>query len=172
MEEQGRTWRKELLSSTVEQQVKPEPVEGLQQDWESQWQEFLKTMQASDSQWKNPPTPQLQSAEDSENIQVSVTEAAHACPWPRIPELLERVGVDSCKSEEDLSDSRKIDFSLELKQENDDKTNFPLDLKRHVPRILRRKKSMDISRDQNITKKIFQKRQRSKPLSVRKLMET
>ncbi|XP_053147557.1 zinc finger and SCAN domain-containing protein 31-like isoform X2 [Hemicordylus capensis] len=85
MEDQGlnqeRDRKQEFPTGTTLQQVKQEPEEGLQQGWEAQWQDFLRTMQATQSPWKNPLVPQFQSMEDS--IQAPCKTVVNASRWLR-----------------------------------------------------------------------------------------
>ncbi|XP_015281205.1 PREDICTED: zinc finger protein 397-like [Gekko japonicus] len=74
----------ELPTAAAPHQIKCEPEEGLQERWEAQWQEFLKTLQAPDSGWRNPrvadkPTPW----EDAKAFLASFEQVALACRWPR-----------------------------------------------------------------------------------------
>ncbi|XP_053147422.1 zinc finger protein 436-like [Hemicordylus capensis] len=74
---------REFLTEEGPPQIKQEPHEGLPQCWEAQWQEFLRTMQAPHSGWKNPPLPQTWSEEDSRDIQASFKGVADASQWSR-----------------------------------------------------------------------------------------
>ncbi|XP_062977842.1 zinc finger protein 232-like [Elgaria multicarinata webbii] len=74
----------EILIEAPPPHVKREPVEGLQELWEAQWQEFLRTLQAPDLGWGNPqtsgePTPW----EDAKAFLASFEQVASACRWPR-----------------------------------------------------------------------------------------
>ncbi|XP_054834913.1 zinc finger and SCAN domain-containing protein 20-like [Eublepharis macularius] len=73
----------ESQMAAAPKQIKCEPEEGLQERWEAQWQEFLKTLQAPDSGWGNPqmakkPTPW----EDAKAFLASFEQVAWACQWP------------------------------------------------------------------------------------------
>ncbi|XP_053147478.1 zinc finger protein 397-like isoform X2 [Hemicordylus capensis] len=64
--------------------IKKEPEEELQELWEAQWQEFLRTLQAPYSGLANPqmskePTPW----EDAKTFLASFEQVASACWWPR-----------------------------------------------------------------------------------------
>nr|XP_056723329.1 zinc finger protein 721-like [Euleptes europaea] len=64
--------------------IKSEPQELLQQRWEAQWQEFLRTLQTPDFGWGNPrmatePTPW----DDAKAFLASFEQVASACQWPR-----------------------------------------------------------------------------------------
>ncbi|XP_044275297.1 zinc finger and SCAN domain-containing protein 2-like isoform X1 [Varanus komodoensis] len=74
---------REFLPEATLAQVKQEPPEGLQQCWEAQWQELLKTMQDPHSGWKNPPLPQAWLKEETLEIQASGKEATDASQRPR-----------------------------------------------------------------------------------------
>ncbi|XP_054832052.1 zinc finger and SCAN domain-containing protein 31-like [Eublepharis macularius] len=63
-----------FLSKGPSPQVKREPEEGLQQHWEDQWQEFLKSVQVPDSG----PLPQPASGSDSKDFQASFKGTADA----------------------------------------------------------------------------------------------
>nr|XP_056723369.1 zinc finger and SCAN domain-containing protein 20-like [Euleptes europaea] len=75
----------ELQTVAIPHQIKCEAEEGtLQERWEAQLQEFLKTLQAPDSGWANPrsadkPTPW----EDTKAFLASFETVAWACQWPR-----------------------------------------------------------------------------------------
>ncbi|XP_053147553.1 zinc finger and SCAN domain-containing protein 31-like [Hemicordylus capensis] len=68
-----------FLSKAPPQQIKREPEEGLQQYWESQWQEFLKSVQAPDS--GSLPLPV--SGEELKDYQASFRGVADAAQWSR-----------------------------------------------------------------------------------------
>ncbi|XP_042306580.1 zinc finger and SCAN domain-containing protein 21-like isoform X2 [Sceloporus undulatus] len=59
--------------------IKREPVEGLQELWETQWQEFLRTLQAPDPQVSVEPTPW----DDAKVFLASFEQVASACRWPQ-----------------------------------------------------------------------------------------
>ncbi|KAH0630585.1 hypothetical protein JD844_013783, partial [Phrynosoma platyrhinos] len=65
-------------------QVKQEPVEGQLQQWETQWQTFLKTVEAPQSGWT---VPQLLEEpppwDDAQAFLTSFEQVAEACRWPK-----------------------------------------------------------------------------------------
>uniref|UniRef100_A0A670HLS4 Zinc finger and SCAN domain-containing protein 31-like n=1 Tax=Podarcis muralis TaxID=64176 RepID=A0A670HLS4_PODMU len=64
-------------------QVKHEPEEELQECWEAQWQEFLKTLQAPHSGWGNHQVSEGPSPwEDAKAFLASFEQVASACRWP------------------------------------------------------------------------------------------
>uniref|UniRef100_A0ACB8EFH0 Uncharacterized protein n=1 Tax=Sphaerodactylus townsendi TaxID=933632 RepID=A0ACB8EFH0_9SAUR len=64
--------------------VKQEPREGLLQQWEVQWQEFLKTVEFPLSRWAIPQLPEKPSPwEDTKAFLASFEQVAEACQWPR-----------------------------------------------------------------------------------------
>ncbi|XP_053235123.1 zinc finger protein 397-like isoform X1 [Podarcis raffonei] len=64
-------------------QVKREPEEELQERWEAQWQEFLKTLQAPHSGWGNHQVSEGPSPwEDAKAFMASFEQVASACRWP------------------------------------------------------------------------------------------
>ncbi|XP_054833946.1 zinc finger and SCAN domain-containing protein 23-like [Eublepharis macularius] len=65
-------------------QVKQEPCEGLLQQWDAQWQEFLKTVEAPDSGWGVAPFPEEPSPwDDAKAFLAAFEQVAKACRWPR-----------------------------------------------------------------------------------------
>ncbi|XP_048345184.1 zinc finger and SCAN domain-containing protein 30-like [Sphaerodactylus townsendi] len=60
---------REALSGLAPKQIKLEPEEGSQHQWEAQWQEFLKTVESPRSGWRRPQIPQLQSWENTKSFQ-------------------------------------------------------------------------------------------------------
>ncbi|XP_062978663.1 zinc finger and SCAN domain-containing protein 31-like [Elgaria multicarinata webbii] len=74
---------KEFLTGEAPPQIKQEPEEGLQQRWESQWQEFLKTVESPHSGWRHLKLPEPVSEEDTKEFQASFKEIASASLWPR-----------------------------------------------------------------------------------------
>ncbi|KAF7236310.1 hypothetical protein EYD10_16932 [Varanus komodoensis] len=73
---------KEILVGEDSPQIKQEPEEGLQQRWESQWQEFLKTVETPHSGWRHLKLPEPASEEDTKEFQASFKEIAGASHWP------------------------------------------------------------------------------------------
>lgn len=72
---------REFLSGDAPQQVKQEPDEGLQQQWEAQRQEFPKAVQYPSSGWRNPPLHKPLRW-DADSFQTSYEGAANTSQWP------------------------------------------------------------------------------------------
>uniref|UniRef100_A0ACB8EF45 Uncharacterized protein n=1 Tax=Sphaerodactylus townsendi TaxID=933632 RepID=A0ACB8EF45_9SAUR len=65
-------------------QVKEEPPEGLAENWEARWQEFLRMVESPHSRWEisqhqEKPSPW----EDTKSFLSSFEQVAEACQWPR-----------------------------------------------------------------------------------------
>uniref|UniRef100_A0A670HP06 Uncharacterized protein n=1 Tax=Podarcis muralis TaxID=64176 RepID=A0A670HP06_PODMU len=74
----------ESQATVYPRQVKHEPEEELQECWEAQWQEFLKTLQAPHSGWGNHQVSEgLSPWEDAKAFLASFEQVASACRWPR-----------------------------------------------------------------------------------------
>ncbi|XP_042306585.1 zinc finger and SCAN domain-containing protein 31-like [Sceloporus undulatus] len=74
----------ELQTAASPERVKHEPEEGLQERWEAQWQEFLKTLQAPHTGWGNTPSPEESSPwDDAKAFLASFEQVALTCRWPR-----------------------------------------------------------------------------------------
>ncbi|XP_053144393.1 zinc finger and SCAN domain-containing protein 12-like isoform X3 [Hemicordylus capensis] len=65
------------------QEGKPESCKGMQELWEAQWQEFLKTLQAQHSTWRDPQLLETTPWEDTKAFLASFEQVAKACRWPR-----------------------------------------------------------------------------------------
>ncbi|XP_060093830.1 zinc finger protein 397-like isoform X2 [Heteronotia binoei] len=64
--------------------VKQEPREGLLQQWEVQWREFLKTVEFPQARWANPQLPEKPSPwDDAKAFLASFEQVAEACQWPK-----------------------------------------------------------------------------------------
>ncbi|XP_062978687.1 zinc finger and SCAN domain-containing protein 31-like [Elgaria multicarinata webbii] len=65
-------------------QIKQEPGERELQQWETQWQEFLKTVEAPQSVWAIPPLPEEPTPwDDAKAFLASFEQVAEACRWPK-----------------------------------------------------------------------------------------
>uniref|UniRef100_A0A8D2Q578 SCAN box domain-containing protein n=1 Tax=Varanus komodoensis TaxID=61221 RepID=A0A8D2Q578_VARKO len=65
-------------------QIKQEPEEGELQQWEVQWQEFLKTVEAPQSGWVIPQLPEEPAPwDDTKAFLASFEQVAEACRWPK-----------------------------------------------------------------------------------------
>ncbi|XP_053146215.1 zinc finger protein 397-like [Hemicordylus capensis] len=68
---------------TPGQPVKREPGEGLLQRWETQWQEFLRTVESQQSSWRISQLPEEPTPwEDTKAFLASFEQVAEACQWP------------------------------------------------------------------------------------------
>ncbi|XP_054831563.1 zinc finger protein with KRAB and SCAN domains 1-like isoform X3 [Eublepharis macularius] len=56
---------------------------GMQQHWEAQWQEFLKTLQFPHSAWGSPQLAETTLWDDAKAFLTSFEQVAQACQWPR-----------------------------------------------------------------------------------------
>ncbi|KAF7237331.1 hypothetical protein EYD10_15989, partial [Varanus komodoensis] len=72
----------EFLQMRPGEEVKQEPDEGSLQQWETQWQEFLKTVEAPHSGWVSPGLPE-EPWEDPKAFLASFEQVAEACRWPK-----------------------------------------------------------------------------------------
>ncbi|KAL8213329.1 UNVERIFIED_CONTAM: hypothetical protein K2H54_062407, partial [Gekko kuhli] len=64
--------------------VKQEPTEGSLQQWEAQWQEFLKTVESPQSRWVISELPQEPTPwDDTKAFLASFEQVAEACRWPK-----------------------------------------------------------------------------------------
>ncbi|XP_032998209.1 zinc finger protein 397-like [Lacerta agilis] len=68
-----------FMSKDLPPQIKREPEERLKQHWETQWQQFLQSVQAPDSRSQPHPI----SGEEAKEIQASFQGVAKAAQWPR-----------------------------------------------------------------------------------------
>ncbi|KAG8127501.1 hypothetical protein E2320_014412 [Naja naja] len=74
----------EFLMEAPPHHVKQEPTEGLQDLWENQWQEFLKTLKAPDLEWgTSQMSDRLTPWDDARSFLASFEQVATACRWPR-----------------------------------------------------------------------------------------
>ncbi|KAH0628218.1 hypothetical protein JD844_009090 [Phrynosoma platyrhinos] len=107
--------------------VKREPEEGLQERWEAQWQEFLRTLQAPHSGWESmhmseEPTPW----DDAKGFLASFEQVASACRWPQdkwVPLLLPALSGEaeeafSSLSAQDRGDYRKVKAAILQEEAN------------------------------------------------------
>ncbi|XP_077186643.1 zinc finger protein 500-like isoform X2 [Paroedura picta] len=75
---------KDFLQRRAGEAVKQEPAEGSPQQWEVQWQEFLRTVDSSRSQWTVSHLPEKPSPwEDTRGFLASFEQVAEACRWPQ-----------------------------------------------------------------------------------------
>ncbi|XP_034267952.1 zinc finger and SCAN domain-containing protein 21-like [Pantherophis guttatus] len=74
----------EFLMEAPPHHVKQEPTEGLQDLWENQWQEFLRTLQAPDLEWgTSQMSDRLTPWDDARTFLASFEQVATVCRWPR-----------------------------------------------------------------------------------------
>nr|XP_056709383.1 zinc finger and SCAN domain-containing protein 9-like [Euleptes europaea] len=68
----------------VQEQIKQEPSEGSLQQWEAQWQKFLKSVESPCSGWQILQVPRETTPwDDSKAFLVSFEQVAEACQWPK-----------------------------------------------------------------------------------------
>ncbi|XP_062978575.1 zinc finger protein 135-like [Elgaria multicarinata webbii] len=67
----------------VSQVGKGEPSKEMQQRWEAQWQEFLKTLQSPYLAWGNLQLSETTPWDDAKAFLASFEQVAEACHWPR-----------------------------------------------------------------------------------------
>ncbi|XP_042306381.1 zinc finger protein with KRAB and SCAN domains 7-like isoform X2 [Sceloporus undulatus] len=65
------------------QEGQGEPSKEMQQHWETQWQEFLKTLHPSCKRWATPVMLEMAPWEDTKFFLASFEQVAKACRWPR-----------------------------------------------------------------------------------------
>ncbi|KAL8213326.1 UNVERIFIED_CONTAM: hypothetical protein K2H54_062389 [Gekko kuhli] len=66
------------------QEIKQEPGEGSFQQWETQWQEFLKIVEPPPGGWGTPEVPEdPRTWEDAKTFLASYEQVAEACHWPK-----------------------------------------------------------------------------------------
>ncbi|XP_008104023.2 zinc finger protein 397 [Anolis carolinensis] len=65
------------------QEGKGGPSKGMQQHWEAQWQEFLKTLQPIHARCETPTMPEIAPWEDTKAFLASFEQVAKACRWPK-----------------------------------------------------------------------------------------
>ncbi|XP_053156139.1 zinc finger protein 397-like [Hemicordylus capensis] len=71
------------LKQGMPQLVKQEPGNDPQQCWETQWQEFLKALNSSQSGFGNPQQTEPMPWDDAKSFLASFEKVAEACRWPR-----------------------------------------------------------------------------------------
>ncbi|XP_054832508.1 zinc finger protein with KRAB and SCAN domains 4-like [Eublepharis macularius] len=117
----------QLQTPGTPQQVKCDPGEGLQQRWEAQWQEFLRTLQAPGSEWGNTPLSEEPPLwEDAKVFLASFEQVASACRWPRdkwvtflLPALSgEAKQAFSSLSSQDREDYGKVKMAILQREAN------------------------------------------------------
>nr|XP_056723318.1 uncharacterized protein LOC130493548 [Euleptes europaea] len=104
----------QLPTAAAPEQVKCDTGEGLQQRWEAQWQEFLRTLQASDSECGNAqkceePAPW----DDAKAFLASFEQVVLACRWPRdkwVSFLLPALRGEAEQAFSSLSDRDREDY--------------------------------------------------------------
>ncbi|XP_053147498.1 zinc finger and SCAN domain-containing protein 31-like [Hemicordylus capensis] len=99
----------ELQTVTSLENIKKEPEEGLQELWEAQWQEFLRTLQTLHSGLPEEPTPW----DDTKAFLASFEQVASACRWPRdkwVALLLPALNGEAKQSFSSLSAHDRGDF--------------------------------------------------------------
>ncbi|XP_066471531.1 zinc finger protein 397-like isoform X2 [Tiliqua scincoides] len=70
--------------SVMEPDKGPEELgKGMQQRWEGQWQQFLKTLQAPHLDWRSPQRSEATPWDDAKAFLASFEQVAAACRWPR-----------------------------------------------------------------------------------------
>ncbi|XP_062978627.1 zinc finger and SCAN domain-containing protein 30-like [Elgaria multicarinata webbii] len=75
---------REFLHRTSGKQFTQIPGEGLLQQWESQWQEFLRTLESPCSVWGAPQLPTDHAPwDDAKAFLASFEQVAEACRWPK-----------------------------------------------------------------------------------------
>ncbi|XP_062979649.1 zinc finger and SCAN domain-containing protein 31-like [Elgaria multicarinata webbii] len=65
------------------QDGKGEPLKGIQERWEAQWQEFLRTLQPLHTTQGSPGMSEMAPWEDTKAFLASFEQVAKACRWPR-----------------------------------------------------------------------------------------
>ncbi|XP_062979651.1 zinc finger and SCAN domain-containing protein 16-like [Elgaria multicarinata webbii] len=65
------------------QEGKGEPSRGMQERWEAQWQEFLRTLQPLHATWGNPVMSEIAPWDDTKAFLASFEQVAKAFRWPR-----------------------------------------------------------------------------------------
>ncbi|XP_067321334.1 zinc finger protein 397-like [Anolis sagrei] len=73
----------ERSSWGASQEGKGGPNKEMQQHWEAQWQEFLKTLQPIHTRWETPTVPEIAPWEDAKAFLASFEQVAKACRWPK-----------------------------------------------------------------------------------------
>ncbi|XP_060094637.1 zinc finger protein 397-like [Heteronotia binoei] len=75
----------ELLQRTSSKQFIKAPGEGLLQQWEAQWQEFLRTLESPNLGWGIQPLSEQPAApwDDAKVFLASFEQVAKACQWPK-----------------------------------------------------------------------------------------
>ncbi|XP_066471571.1 zinc finger protein 397-like [Tiliqua scincoides] len=80
----GRAPGRDQPESVMEpQDGQVEPGRGMQQCWETQWQQFLQTLQAPHPAWGNPQLSEATPWDDAKAFLASFEQVAAACQWPR-----------------------------------------------------------------------------------------
>ncbi|XP_053147394.1 zinc finger protein 397-like isoform X2 [Hemicordylus capensis] len=103
----------EFLNEVSPSQIKQEPEEELQQCWETQWQDFLKTVESPQSGWKHLKLPEPMSEEDTKEFQAPFKEIAGASQWPRGDWVTQTVpGLKGAHKP-----NRGLDSSMKVKEE-------------------------------------------------------
>nr|XP_056721560.1 zinc finger and SCAN domain-containing protein 12-like [Euleptes europaea] len=90
---------KDFLQRRPGERIKQEPGEGSLQQWEVQWQEFLRSVDSPWSQRTVPPLPEKPSPwEDAKAFLASFEQVAEACRWPKeewVTQLLPALSGDA-----------------------------------------------------------------------------
>ncbi|XP_015261996.1 PREDICTED: zinc finger protein 397-like isoform X2 [Gekko japonicus] len=94
--------------------VKEEPGEGSLQQWETQWQQFLRTLESPQSHWTVPLCPEKPSPwEDAKAFLASFEQVAEACQWPQeewVTRLLPALSGEAEKAFNNLDVSDREDY--------------------------------------------------------------
>ncbi|XP_042306644.1 zinc finger and SCAN domain-containing protein 30-like [Sceloporus undulatus] len=95
------------------QEGKGEPGSGMQQHWENQWQEFLKTMQPIHTGEENVIMSEAVPWEDTKAFLASFEQVAKACRWPReewVARLLPALSGEAEQAFQNLEASDREDY--------------------------------------------------------------
>ncbi|XP_066471603.1 zinc finger protein 397-like [Tiliqua scincoides] len=95
------------------QEGQVEPGREMQQRWETQWQQFLQTLQAPHPTWGNPQLLETAPWDDAKTFLVSFEQVAAACRWPRgewVARLLPALSGQAQEAFSLLADRDKEDY--------------------------------------------------------------
>uniref|UniRef100_A0A8D2LBP2 SCAN box domain-containing protein n=1 Tax=Varanus komodoensis TaxID=61221 RepID=A0A8D2LBP2_VARKO len=112
---------REFLHRASGKQFTQIPGEGLLQQWETQWQEFLRTLESPCSGWGAPPVPVEPAPwDDAKAFLASFEQVAEACRWPKeewVARLLPAVSGVAKEAFNSLDSQDREDYGKVLEEE-------------------------------------------------------